>query len=74
MIIFGSIFIAIGVAALAGVSLWPSVLIGLGAGMVLSGLSRSWDTLGLSIGGRLPGQKRRRSQGSQTPLARHEPS
>ena len=34
MIIFGALFIAIGVAALAGLSIWPAVLIGLGAGMI----------------------------------------
>ena len=39
MIIFGSVFVGIGVAALAGLSIWPTVLIGLGAGMIITGVT-----------------------------------
>jgi hypothetical protein len=42
VIIFGSVFVAIGVAALAGLSIWPTVLIGLGAGMIITGLTGRW--------------------------------
>ena len=42
MIIFGSVFVAIGVAALAGLSIWPTVLIGLGAGMIIAGATGRW--------------------------------
>lgn len=38
MIIFGTLFIAIGCAALFGLSIWPTLLIGLGLGLVISGI------------------------------------
>ena len=39
MIIFGAVLISIGVAGLLGLSYWPILLIGLGTGLVLSGIS-----------------------------------
>ena len=38
MIIVGTPLVAVGIAALLGLSYWPMLLIGSGAGMVLSGL------------------------------------
>jgi len=47
MIITGGILVAIGVAVLLGSSFWPMLLIGRGAGIVLSGvMGRSgWEPL-----------------------------
>ncbi len=42
MIILGTTLIAIGAAILAGVDFMPALLIGLGSGMVISGVTGKW--------------------------------
>lgn len=40
MIMLGGLLVALGVAGLVGLSIWPTLLSGLGAGMMLSGVMR----------------------------------
>ena len=42
MIMLGGLLVALGVAGLVGLSIWPTLLIGLGAGMILSGVTGKW--------------------------------
>ena len=40
MIMLGGLLVALGVAGLVGLSIWPTLLIGLGGGMILSSVMR----------------------------------
>ena len=42
MIIFGTLFIAVGVAILADLELWPTLLVGFGLGLVITGVTGKW--------------------------------
>ena len=74
MIIAGALFVTIGIAALAGLSFWPMLLIGLGAGMVLSGVvgKFGWEQLRPQLG-RSGDRERRQGAGSPGPSANQEP-
>ncbi len=61
MIIFGTLFIAIGCAALFDLNIWPTLLIGLGSGLVISGILGKFGFEPISA----PGMKSRRGERRQ---------
>jgi hypothetical protein len=73
MIIGGGLLVALGVAGLVGLSFWPTILIGLGAGMMLSGVvGKGWPRRSRSGRGRPRGRERRRDAGEQPSDATYE--
>jgi hypothetical protein len=73
MIIGGGLLLALGVAGLVGLSFWPMILIGLGAGMMLSGVvGKGWPRRTRRGRGRPRGRERRRDAGDQSSAAAYE--
>ena len=75
MIIGGGLFVALGVAGLVGLSFWPTILIGLGAGMILSGgVGKGWPRPDRRGRGWQMRRKRRRDAGDRSSAATYESS